>query len=125
MIILNSVALRLQIIQKMVNILFQILEFMIGIYFCTGFQSDRVKFNSFWILKIYSKSNSSNEHVGPISNTLTKVVFHNYLLNVFSNGVNELIYLKPETYILLSNLHLGIVSFGPCHSGKWVLNFHD
>lgn len=54
-----------------------------------------------------------------------KVDFLNHSLNIFADEVNELIYLTPETYIVQSTLHLGILSFDSCHHGKWVLSFND
>lgn len=84
-----------------------------------------MKYNESWILKCYSKLNSSNEITFTAPITEIKVVFINYLLNIFINNSNEFIYLTPKTYILYSNLHLGILSFDPHHGGKWCLSFYD
>lgn len=78
-----------------------------------------------WLLKCYSKFGANNEHTILKPKTLMIVTFHNHSLNVLVNGKNELIYIKPETYILTTTLHLGILSFDPCHYGKWVLSFQD
>lgn len=54
-----------------------------------------------------------------------RVDFLNHSLNILADDVNEFIYLTPETYVLQSTLHLGILSFDSCHHGKWVLSFND
>lgn len=54
-----------------------------------------------------------------------KVNFFNQSLNIYSNKVNDFIYITPETYVMYSTLHLGILSFDSCLNGKWVLSFYD
>lgn len=87
--------------------------------------NNQVQHNKSWLLKCYSKLGSNNENTILKPNTLMLVIFLNRSLNVFVNGKNEQIYIKPETYILNTTLHLGILSFDPCHCGKWVLSFLD
>lgn len=53
------------------------------------------------------------------------VKFLNHSLKIFSNLTNEFIYLNPETYVLYSNAHIGILSFDLHHYGKWILSFHS
>lgn len=75
-----------------------------------------------WIINCFSKLSSNSEHT---TSTLLRVHFLNHSLNILADGVNEFIYLTPETYVMQSTLHLGILSFDFCHHGKWVLSFND
>lgn len=79
--------------------------------------------NESWFIKSYSSLGSSNVYT--ISNTQIKVKLFNHSLKIYSNKLNDLIYITPETYIMYSTLHLAILSFDSYHNGKWVLSFHD
>lgn len=75
-----------------------------------------------WMINSFSNLSSNSEHTTSIP---MRVDFLNHSLNILADEVNEFIYLTPETYVLQSTLHLGILSFDSCHHGKWVLSFKD
>lgn len=87
------------------------------------FQSDRVKHNKSWIIKCFSKLNPGGKHT--TSTIPMRVIFLNHSLNILADGMNEFIYLTPETYVMQSTFHLGILSFDFRHNGKWVLSFNN
>lgn len=59
-------------------------------------------------------------------NEHTTVFYLNRSLIVFKNELfSEMIYITPETYVLYSTLHIGVLSFDNNYHGKWVLNFYD
>ncbi|XP_026815198.1 uncharacterized protein LOC113555076 [Rhopalosiphum maidis] len=80
--------------------------------------SEQVKYDKTWIINCFS----NNKHT---TSTPMRVGFLNHSLNIFADKVNEFIYLTPETYVMHSTLHLGILSFDSCHHGKWVLSFSN
>lgn len=84
-----------------------------------------MEYNGSWKLKCFSKLSSNNENIISTPNIELKVVFINFILNIYVNGSQEFIYLTPETYIFYSNLHLGILSFDIHRWGKWCLSFYD
>jgi len=81
-----------------------------------------MKYSKSWIINCFSNLSSNSEYTASIP---MKVDFLNHSLNILADGVNEFIYLTPETYVLQSTLHLGILSFDSCHHGKWILSFND
>ncbi|XP_060881290.1 uncharacterized protein LOC132952847 [Metopolophium dirhodum] len=84
--------------------------------------SNLMKYNKSWIINCFSKLSLNSEHTTSIP---LRVDFLNHSLNILADGVNEFIYLTPETYVMQSTFHLGILSFDFCHHGKWVLSFND
>jgi len=81
-----------------------------------------MEYNKSWIINCFSKLSSDSEHTTSMP---MRVDFLNHSLNILADKVNEFIYLTPETYVMQSTLHLGILSFDSCHHGKWVLSFND
>lgn len=97
-----------------------------SIYFCRqSLQMQYCEYSGSWNLKSYT-NNENSTHCTLTPNPQTSIFYLNQSLIVFKNGIfSEIIYLTPETYILYSTLHLGILSFDTRHHGKWVLNFYD
>lgn len=58
-------------------------------------------------------------------NTHIRVIFLDRSLNILTAEKTENVQLKPETYILHSALHLGILSFDSCDRDRWILSFRD
>lgn len=88
-----------------------------------------MQYTGSWNLKSFSNLSSSNENSTQSTitpNEHTTVFYLNRSLIVFKNELfSEMIYITPETYVLYSTLHIGVLSFDNYHHGKWVLNFYD
>ncbi|XP_015372434.1 PREDICTED: uncharacterized protein LOC107167768 [Diuraphis noxia] len=84
--------------------------------------SYQMKYKKSWMINCFINLSSNTEHTTSLP---MRVDFLNHSLNILADEVNEFIYLTPETYVLQSTLHLGILSFDSCHHGKWVLSFND
>lgn len=84
-----------------------------------------------WSLRsYYSKSNSDEKRQHAIRTTPDvrqfTAVYSDRLLNVFTaNEMIDLIRLVPDTYVLRSTVHLGILSFDDLVGRWWVLSFWD
>lgn len=84
-----------------------------------------MKYNESWKIERYSRLDSNNENIVSTPNIEIRVVFINYILNIYRNDTIEYIYLTPKTYIFYFNLHLGVLSFDTCNWSKWCLSFYD
>jgi len=92
-------------------------------------------YDRFWSLQhCYSQSSPDDKGQYAVQAAMSNerqltAIYHDYSLNIFAGDETtvpeEIVRLAPDTYVLQSTVHLGILSFDNPVGRWWVLTFED